>query len=403
MWFQVRYLPADARQVNEDAVQANDESQVLQQWDAQRGVLLSVQAKAQAKPRASVRPLAGGGFDVAWWCRELDTLVSAGMTVVEAIDTLAQDRSDAARRNVHESLWRSLQQGASLSKAMQDCGRFPMVLVAGVAASERASTLPAALRDYLQYDQLLRRLRRQAVSAAVYPALVTSIGAGVALFLLFYVIPRFSRMYGDLRGQLSTGTEFVLWLSRGLNDHAWAVAGALLAVLSITLWAWHRGLLIHWALALPDSIGPLQRQTDHFRLAKLYQALAVLFKGGYTVDQALATAGQLHLGTRFDRCLSQARRHIANGRSASDGLALAGLTDLTDQRLLAAGERTGGFEAVLRSIAERHSLAFEVFVERATRIVEPVLLLLVASIVGGLVVMMYMPIFDMAGGLGVTR
>ena len=171
----------------------------------------------------------------------------------------------------------------------------------------------------------------------------------------------------------------------------------------LTLWAWHRGLLIHWALALPDSIGPLQRQTDHFRLAKLYQALAVLFKGGYTVDQALATAGQLHLGTRFDRCLSQARRHIANGRSASDGLALAGLTDLTDQRLLAAGERTGGFEAVLRSIAERHSLAFEVFVERATRIVEPVLLLLVASIVGGLVVMMYMPIFDMAGGLGVTR
>lgn len=92
---------------------------------------------------------------------------------------------------------------------------------------------------------------------------------------------------------------------------------------------------------------------------------------------------------------------IARGRSASAALAGAGLTETVTERLLAVGERTGSFSTVLQVIADRHSQAFTTFIERATRIVEPLLLLLVALAVGAIVVMMYMPIFDIAGGLGV--
>ena len=83
--------------------------------------------------------------------------------------------------------------------------------------------------------------------------------------------------------------------------------------------------------------------------------------------------------------------------------AAAGLTQTVSERLIAVGERTGGFDAVLQTIADRHAQAFATFVERATRIVEPLLLLLVALVVGGVVVMMYMPIFDMAGSIGGGR
>jgi general secretion pathway protein F len=95
--------------------------------------------------------------------------------------------------------------------------------------------------------------------------------------------------------------------------------------------------------------------------------------------------------------------HIANGRAASIAFADAGLTDATSERLLAVGERSGAFDQVLQVVAQRHTQQFSTLVERATRIVEPLLLLLVAVFVGALVVMMYMPIFDMAGGLGGSR
>ncbi len=128
-----------------------------------------------------------------------------------------------------------------------------------------------------------------------------------------------------------------------------------------------------------------------------------MVRGGYTVDEALAVGEALELGRRLQSQLQQTRQDIARGRAASVAFATAGLTEPVTERLLAVGERTGAFDAVLRTIADRHAERFATFVERATRLVEPLLLLLVALVVGGIVVMMYMPIFDMANSLGSGR
>ncbi len=342
-------------------------------------------------------------FDVPWWCRELETLLRAGMTAVEAIDTLAADMHDVERNRVHGELLRALHAGAPLSRAMRLTAVFPEVLLAGVAASERTSTLPDALRDYLRYDELLQRLRRQVISAALYPALVVALGGLISVFLLLYVIPRFSRMYGDLHPVLSPSTELVLGLSRFLRDQ-W---GLLLVTLAVVTWllflALASGQLSRGLAAAADAVPALRRQWDQFRLAKLFQSLALLFKGGYSFDEALLVCQGLNLGPRMVGGLTLARELIAQGKTASAALAAAGLTEVTTERLLRVGERTGGFDTVLQTIAERHAQVFALFIERATRVVEPLLLLLVALVVGGLVVMMYMPIFDIAGGLGAGR
>ena len=154
---------------------------------------------------------------------------------------------------------------------------------------------------------------------------------------------------------------------------------------------------------LVEAVAPLREQWDHFRLAKLYQSLALLFKGGYNFDEALLVCSGLGLGQRMAAGLALAREHIARGKPASTAMAAAGLTEVTTQRLLLVGERTGAFDTVLQAIADRHAQVFTTFIERATRIVEPLLLLAVALVVGGLVVMMYLPIFDIAGGLGMGR
>jgi general secretion pathway protein F len=395
MQFAVRYLQSGGQSVIEETAEAASEAELRARLVATGGVVLDL--RAATRPRAA---MAGGRFDVAWWCRELRTLLHAGMTAVEAIETLAADHKDAARDHVHGALLKALREGQALSRAMRGVGVFPEVLVASVTASERTSTLADALEDYLRYDEMLDRLRRQAVSAAIYPAVVVGMGALIAMFLLVFVIPRFSRMYVDFHGSVSSATQAVLWLSRALSSYLPLVIGGFAALIALGVLAWRQGWVKRALVGFIEGIEPLRRQWDHFRLAKLYQSLALMFKGGYTLDEALQVCQGLDLGPRMAQGLTVARRDIARGKSASRALAGADLTETVTERLLAVGERTGGFEAVLQTIADRHAQAFATFVERATRIVEPLLLLMVALVVGGIVVMMYMPIFDIAGGIG---
>lgn len=395
MQYFVRHIPAGASAVVEETAEAASEADLRARLSAAGGMVLELRAAS----RARTGPLRAG-FSVGWWCKELRTLLLAGMTVVEAIETLAADSKDAARNGVHTALLKSLREGHSLSRAMRDCGQFPEVLVASVMASERTSTLAEALEDYLRYDDMLGRLRRQAVSAAIYPAVVVAMGALIAGFLLVFVIPRFSRMYVDFDGAVSPATRAVLWLSRALSAEMPLVIASLAAAALLAVVAWRSGAVMRGLLSLVEAIPALRSQWDHFRLAKLYQSLALMFKGGYTLDEALQVCQGLDLGHRMAAGLARSRQEIARGKAASAALAIGGLTDTVSQRLLAVGERTGSFDAVLQTIADRHAEGFTTFIERATRIVEPLLLLMVALVVGGIVVMMYMPIFDIAGGIG---
>ena len=282
---------------------------------------------------------------------------------------------------------------------MRSCEMFPDVLVASVAGSERTSTLVEALDDYLRYDQMLERLRRQAVSSAIYPLVVVTLGTVISLFLLFYVVPRFSRMYAGAHTDLSSATQFVLWLSSLMRDHMpWMVA-ALAGAVGAAAWAWERGWIAHALSRLVSLVPFIAREIEQYKLAKLYQSLALMFRGGYPLDEAMELCLGLELGTKVSEALKATRRHVARGRDVAASLADAGLTDGVSQRLLAVGQRTGEFDAVLQTIADRHAERFSTFVERATRIIEPVLLLLVALVVGGLVVMMYMPVFDIANSV----
>jgi general secretion pathway protein F len=392
--FRVRYFdPAQSRVVDE-AIEAQSEAAARAALAQARRVVLELQPE---QPGQRVR--VAGSFDVAWWCRELRTLLKAGMTVVEALETLQAQSTDPRRRQVQQALLQALREGQALSRAMRGSGAFSDVLVASVAASERTSTLVDALDDYLRYDEMLRRLRRQAVSAAIYPAVVVALGAAISLFLLLYVVPRFSSMYTDVHRELSPATQAVLWLSATVRSRFGWVVGALAAVALALAAAWRGGWIARGAAALVAAVGPLDRRIDAYRLAKFYQSLALMFRGGYTLDEAMEVTRGLDLGPRLAGSLEQARRDISRGRSVSASMGQAGLTDAVTERLLAVGERTGAFGNVLQTIADRHAEDFATFVERATRIVEPLLLLLVALVVGGIVVMMYMPVFDIANSI----
>lgn len=397
MQFTVRLFDAQSSQVSEQALDAASLDELSQRLSAAGQVVLSIRRTVGAR---NVRLAAGRDrLDVAWWCKELRTLLVAGMTVVEALETLHAQRLGAARAEVHAVLVAQLRQGKTLSAAMQTTGRFAAVLVASVKAGERTSAIVAALDDYLRYHELLDGMRKKLVSAAIYPALVLGLGSAIVLFLLLYVIPRFSRMYADLHGPISLATRVLVALSGAMAEHGQAIVLLLLGFIGLVVLGWRSGALWRVASGLAERIPALHRRIDEFRLAKLYQALGLMFKGGYTLDQALGQCAALGLGPRMTLGIQQAQAGLARGQRVSTTLEQAGLTDVVSQRLLAVGERTGNFDQVLQAIAERHGANFATFIERATRVAEPVLLLLVALAVGGVVVLMYMPVFDIASSV----
>ena len=394
MQFVVRWIAPHQPMVAETTMEAPDEAALRARLQAQGAHVLSL---AQAAPAAEAAA-AGRRFDVAAWCRELATLLRAGMTAVEAIETM-QLRADARATPKSARVLALLRQGQPLSQAMREAGGFPQVLVASVIASERTSRLADALDDYLRYDRQLAALRRQALSAAVYPLVVVVVGMGIALFLLTFVMPRFSRMYASFRGAVSPVTQAMLWLSDALTHALPAVAAVVVAAVVGLRAAYVSGALDPVGNALVQAIGPVRRARGDFVRAQLFQALMLTLRGGYPLVEALRVCESLRLGAGVESSLAAARAALERGASASRALADEGLVDRAGERLLAVGERSGQFERVLQTLADQHAEAFATFVQRATRLVEPLLLLVVAVMVGGIVVMMYMPIFDIANGL----
>lgn len=391
--FVVRSVRLGDATVSEQTLKAASEAALRQTLAAQGLTVLSVKATKARTPSA----VAGGRGRYALFCREVGTLIQAGMTVVEAVDTLcARERLAGRHDSLAAQLLQRLQHGTSLSGALASMPGAPAVLVAAVRAGERTSDLAQALSDYLKFDNLVEQLRRKVVSASIYPALVTTLGVGISLFLLLVVMPNFARMYTNLRGAADGATGWMIGLSQWVSQHQAATLAAVgLALVALAWWVW-RGTARRQLTALAQRVPWMRRRIDDFQLAMMYQAMALMLKGGYPLTEALAVASRSALDRRLSAALEQALGRIAQGSAVAPALAAAGLCDEVGRRLMAASERNGEFHLAADVVSRLHGERFELFVERLTRIVEPVLLMAVALMVGTIVVMMYLPVFDMA-------
>jgi general secretion pathway protein F len=397
--YRVRYMRLGEPLVHEEIVPSSDESALRARFQQQGQTVLSLQATAEPL-RLDFGRLARQLHQrrqFPLFCREVRTLIQAGMTVVEAVETLsARERLKGRVESLSAQLLGRLQQGVALSSALSQLEQTPAVLIAAVRAGERTSNMVQALDDYLRFDGLVTQLRKKFVSAAIYPALVTAVGLVISLFLLLVVMPNFARMYADLRGPAQADAALTIQISQLIGENRPAVVAALLGVvLAASYWVLSgkaKGHLRRVARNIPW----IRRRLEDFELAMMYQALALMLKGGYPMSEALSVAAQSALSSELAAAVRAALGQIEQGSSISKALDQAKLCDEVGRRLLAAAERNGDFHLAAEVVSRLHGEQFELFVERLTRIVEPLLLLVVALVVGGIVVMMYMPVFDMA-------
>lgn len=390
MRYIVRALEATSYQVKDVAFDAPTESHARHWVQAQGLTPLSVRIDRRLR-------LLRRRFNVALFVQELATLLAAGMTVVEAIDTLAA-KAREPDLSALQAMSARLGEGKALSDAFETCGgAIPPILIAAVRASETTGNVGRALRDYLRYDGMVQALTRKTISSAIYPAVVIGFGLLITLLLIGYVVPRFAGLYGDNLQNASAATKLLLMVATMLREHGVWIASIFAVIAAALFISIVSGSL--WRTVLPwlMKINALNQLVRTFALARLYRGLEFLIKGGYSVPDALQLAAPIAEQGGLGAALDGARSRVMDGKLLSESLASEGLTDVVSERLLAVGERSGQIVPVLDALGGFYSTKLENTIERLSRIVEPLLLMLVGAFVGLIVLLMYMPVFDLAG------
>jgi general secretion pathway protein F len=395
MRFELKAVGQDGRVESLD-FQGHDEASAVQQAESRGYTVLAV------RPRAGfTAPWKGSlaRFPVVLFSQELLVLLNAGLPLVESIETLAERERRGEFRAVLERICVIVRQGNSLSSALEQFPQsFSPLYVATVAASEKTSDLGPALARYVAYQNQIDTLRKRLANAAIYPALLVGVGGLVSLFLLFYVVPRFSRIYEERGIDLPIFSRLLLAWGQLVEGHGLLVVGALAALTVTAAYALRQVSVrarIGNALWRLPAIG---ERLMLYQLARFYRTIGMLLRGGTPLLSALRMGSDLLHPVLRSR-LSQASRAISEGNQVSKSMETSGLTTPVALRLLAVGEQSGNMGEMMDRIATFHDEEISRWVDWFTRLFEPLLMALIGLVIGGIVILMYMPIFELAGSL----
>ncbi len=398
MRFDVRALDPASRAVLSTRLEALDEHDARAQLAARQLTPISLRPASRLawQPRDEA-------FPVLLFAQELHALVGAGLSLIESLEAFVEKEREPAARAVLERLVVALREGRRFSAALRAQGeRFPPLFVGIVEAAESTGELPSALERYVAYAQRLQALRQRVVSAVIYPAILLTVGGLVGLFLMGWVVPRFASVYRSGNRALPWGSQLLLDWGEFAGQHAGALlAGLVLVVVAAVLWlraVAARGGLARLAAPLAKSVPGVARWLELLTLSRLFLTLGLLLRGGLPLPQALALVRSV-LPPQRAAAIDIVSTRIAEGWPLSQAMDAAGLNTPISLRFVRAGERSGQVAEMLHRAAVYHDAETARWVERFSRIFEPVLMAVIGAVIGLIVLLLYMPIFDLAGSL----
>jgi general secretion pathway protein F len=301
--------------------------------------------------------------------------------------------------NVLGHLLAGLREGKRFSAVLAEQGdRFPPLYIGIVKAAEGTSDLPRALSRYIDYQQRIDVVRAKIVSAAIYPTILLLVGGGVSGFLITYVVPRFAEVYQGAGRNLPFMSRMLLsWGQFAANHTAWLLTG--LAALAVAIVFAVRQVPARGGIAgVLARLPGLKERVRIYELSRLYLTLGMLSEGGIPIVNAIDTV-QSMVSPSVRAGLQQARLAVESGLPLSAAFAANGLTTPISLRMLRVGERTGEMGPMLTQSAAFYDGEISRWIDRFTRTFEPLLMAAIGLVVGAIVVLLYMPIFDLAGDM----
>jgi len=354
--------------------------------------VLEVSEVAVTAPR---RGRAGKKFPLQLFSQELAVLLDAGIALLEALTTLREKEASEPVRLALDAVIEMVQQGQPLSTAMrQQPQAFDELVCAIVAANERTGQLSAALAQHAKYLSWVESLRARLIAACVYPVMLLGVGSAVIMFLLLFVLPRFAGILDGLGNELPWGSRVLIGFGQTAGAHPLGVLGGfgLLLLGGAALWR-HPPLRLKvqaslWTL--PD-LGPRLRV---LALARLYRSLAMLLASGVPVLASLRIVQDV-VAAPWRPAVAAAAAQIEQGERLSEALEAQDLATPVARRMVRVGERSGEVASMLERAAAFHDEEAVRLTELLTRAINPALMLIMGVLIGGIIVLMYLPIFQL--------
>ena len=391
---QFEVLALDSRQqLVTLSLEAATQTAAADQVRARGLTLVSAEAKGWRLSARKAR------FPATLFSVELMSLLEAGLNLVEALQTLAEKDSGGERQEVLSAILAAIHRGEPFSQAVAALPRhFSPLYVATIKAAERTGNVRESLGRYIAYQEELERVRKKIVSASIYPAILTVVGGLVLGFLMFYVVPRFAGVYEDMAGTLPFFSKLLLAFGSFVGNHAVLLGLILCGLIGAALWALSRAQTRSWLNLQLWRVPALGERMKVYQLARLYRTAAMLLRAGIPAVRALDMVRDL-LAAHLRPQLVAARKSIEQGKPMSAALGAVGLATPVAARMMLVGERSGDMGHMLAQIARFHDDEVARTIEWFTKAFEPVLMAVLGLAIGGVVVLMYMPIFELAGSI----
>jgi len=360
--------------------------------------------KVRKKPLEVRLPRIGTGValkDMVIFTRTFSTMIDAGLPIVQCLDMLAAQSENRRFGSILGGVKTEVEQGKSLSDAMASYPRvFDELFRNLVAAGEAGGILDIIFRRLATYMEKAAKLRRQVRGALVYPLSIIAVGVLVMIIMMTKVLPVFEKMFKDLgAGSLPGPTRFVLSISHLVSDNIFLVIG-FLTVLIVGITSAMRTKkgkrVIDTVLLKSPVIGPVLRK---IAVARFTRTLGTLLSSGVPILDALdivaKTAGNVVVGG----AILYAREKISEGKDIASPLLETGVFPPMVVQMIGVGEQTGSMDEMLQKIADFYEEEVDAAVAAMTSLLEPIILVFIGGGVGGMLIAMYLPIFEIAGNI----
>jgi type IV pilus assembly protein PilC len=390
--YTARALNGDLRTATIDAPSRDE---VVAQLRRQRLNVVKIDEASQA---ANKKKSAGkiSMRDVVIFTRQFSTMINAGLPLVQALDILAKQSENKALKDVTRAVVFDVESGHTVADALRKHPKaFSDLYVNMVAAGEAGGILDTILMRLATFMEKNDALVRKVKGAMIYPGVIMSVAAIAIVVLLVFVIPVFEKMFASVGMALPLPTRVVIGMSRFLQDYWWAVIVAFVAlVYSVKkYYATPEGkLAIDRTLLKMPVLGDVLRKSA---VSRFTRTLGTLIGSGVSILDGLEITAKTAGNRVIQDAIMESRASIAGGETISAPLQKSQVFPPMVISMIAVGEQTGGLDEMLSKIADFYDEEVDAAVSALLSMMEPIMIVFLGVVVGGMVVAMYLPIFDM--------
>jgi type IV pilus assembly protein PilC len=339
--------------------------------------------------------------ELAVFTRQFSVMIDAGLPLVQCLEILAGQQENVAFQKVLTGTRASVEGGTTLSAAMKQYDKvFDTLYYNMVEAGETGGILDTILQRLSSYIEKNVKLKRAVQSASIYPIAVMSIAVGVIILLLWKVVPIFTELFNGLGVDLPLPTRIVI----GMSNFVGSIYGLLIAVAAVgaffaakAYYATPQGRMVGDTVILKvPLVGPLLRK---IAVARFTRTLGTLISSGVPILEGLDITARTSGNAVIEKAIIQTRKAVEAGRSLVDPLKETEVFPGMVTQMIGVGEQTGAMDAMLQKIADFYEDEVDAAVKDLLTAMEPIMIVVLGVVVGGIVISMYLPLFSLIGKL----